>query len=384
MTRQIRLGVVGFGWMGQTHARALTRVPFHYPDLPAVPQLAMVADNAPDNRLEVATGIYGFERAVTDWHELVESDDVDIVSVTGPNFIHAEVAVAAAKAGKHLWVEKPAGRGPDETRAIVEAAQAAGVQTAVGFNYRNAPAVEYAKALVADGRIGEVKHVRFRMFGDYAAHPEGAHTWRFTEALAGTGVTGDLGSHGMDLAEYVVGPVASLVAQDATFITHRPTSQGAASHFSRGGDGPLREVENEDYVSMLLRFEGGAKGVLEASRASVGEQNNYGFEIHGSTGALAWDFRRMGELQTCLDQDYQAASWSTVLTSPGIAEFAAFQPDAGIALSYDDLKVIEAKRLLESIITGQPVGANIGDALRAAEVAAAAKESIATGEWVQV
>lgn len=384
MTPHVRLGVVGFGWMGQTHARALMRVPLHYPDLPVAPKLAVVADNAPDDRLELATGTYGFERGITDWRELVESDDVDVVSVTGPNFIHAEVAVAAAEAGKHLWVEKPAGRGADETRAIVEAAQAAGVHSAVGFNYRNPPAVEYARALIADGRIGEIKHVRIRMFGDYAAHPEGAHTWRFTEALAGTGVTGDLGSHGMDLAEYVVGPVASLIAQDATFITHRPTSEGAASHFSRGGDGPLREVENEDYVSMLLRFANGAKGVLEASRASVGEQNNYGFEIHGSTGAIAWDFRRMGELQTCLDQDYQAASWSTVLMSPGIAEFAAFQPDAGIALSYDDLKVIEAKRLLESIVTGTPVGANINDALRAAEIAAAAKESITTEGWVNL
>ena len=384
MTQQIRLGVVGFGWMGQTHARALMRVPLHYPDLPAVPQLAVVADNAPDDRLRLATDTYGFDRGITDWRELVESDDVDVVSVTGPNFIHAEVAVAAARAGKHLWVEKPAGRSAAETRTIVQAAQESRVHSAVGFNYRNPPAVEYARSLIADGRIGEVKHVRVRMFGDYAAHPEGAHTWRFTRELAGTGVTGDLGSHGIDLAEYVVGPIASLIAQDATFITHRPTSEGAASHFSRGGGGPLREVENEDYVSMLLRFAGGAKGVLEASRASVGEQNNYGFEIHGATGALAWDFRRMGELQVCLDQDYQAANWSPVLISPGIAEFAAFQPDAGIALSYDDLKVIEAKRLLESIVTGQPPGANIGDALRAAEIAEAAKSAIPTEGWVHL
>lgn len=384
MPQRIRLGVVGFGWMGQAHARALTRAPQHYPDLPVAPQLAMVADNAPDGRLEVARDVYGFAVTTTDWRELVASDEVDVVSVTGPNFIHAQVAIAAAAAGKHLWVEKPAGRGSAETKAIADAAAAAGVHTAVGFNYRNAPAVEYARDLVTSGRIGEVTHARVQMLGDYAAHPDGAHTWRFTRELSGNGVTGDLGSHGIDLAEYVVGPIARLVAQDSTFITHRPVSTGAASHFSRGGGGELKEVENEDYVSMLLTFASGARGMLEASRASVGEQNTYGFTIHGRTGALEWDFRRMGELRVCLDQDFQSASWSTVLVRPGIAEFGAFQPDAGIAMSYDDLKVIEAKRLMESIVTGNPVGATIADALRAAQVAEAAEASVASGEWVSL
>lgn len=382
MTQRIRLGVVGFGWMGQAHARALSRVRLHYPDLPVAPQLAMVADNAPDSRLEVAKDVYGFAATTTDWRELVASEEVDVVSVTGPNFIHAEVAVAAAAAGKHLWVEKPAGRSLAETSAIAQAATAAGVHTAVGFNYRNAPAVEYARELVASGRIGEVTHARFQMLGDYAAHPDGAHTWRFTRALSGSGVIGDLGSHGVDLAEYVVGPIARLMAQDATFVTHRPVSTGAASHFSRGGGGELKEVENEDYVSMLLAFASGARGMLEASRASVGEQNSYGFTIHGRTGAIEWDFRRMGELRVCLDQDYQSASWSTVLVRPGIAEFGAFEPDAGIAMSYDDLKVIEAKRLLQSILFGTSTGATIADAVRAAGIAQAAATSISTQGWV--
>ncbi|WP_347350344.1 Gfo/Idh/MocA family oxidoreductase [Intrasporangium sp.] len=384
MTQDIRLGVVGFGWMGQAHARALTRVAQHYPDLPVRPRLAMVADNAPDSRLELATDAYGFAATTTDWRELVSSDAVDVVSVTGPNFIHAEVAIAAAQAGKHLWVEKPAGRGLAETRAIAAAAAQSGVQSAVGFNYRNAPAVEHARELVRSGRIGEVTHARFQMLGDYAAHPEGAHTWRFTRTLAGSGVIGDLGSHGIDLAEYLVGPIAKVLAQDSTFITERPTGAGAASHFSRGGGGPLKAVENEDYVSMLLGFASGARGVLEASRASVGEQNAYGFAVHGRSGAIAWDFRRMGELQVCLDQDFQSAAWSTLLVGPGLAEFGVFQPDAGIAMSYDDLKVIEAERLLQSIVSGAPTGATLADAVRAATVAAAAIESITSEGWVNL
>src|SRR5207244_3467300 len=189
-----------------------------------------------------------------------------------------------------------------ETEEIAAAIEEAGVASAVGFNYRNAPAVEVARDLIAAGRIGEVKHVAFHMLSDYSAHPDGALSWRFVRKLAGSGVIGDLGSHGLDLAQYVVGPVDQLLAEDATFIPERPEAVGAASHFSRGADGPRRTVENEDYVVMLLRFASGARGFLEASRASVGEQNSYGFEVHGTTGALAWDFRRMGELRVCADQ----------------------------------------------------------------------------------
>jgi predicted dehydrogenase len=200
--------------------------------------------------------------------------------------------------------------------------------------------------------------------------------------LAGSGVTGDLASHGLDLAQYVVGPIAALLAETATFIGQRPQAVGASSHFSRGGDGPLLPVENEDYVSTLLRFESGARGVLEASRASVGEQNSYGFEVHGSTGSLAWDFRRMGELQVCLDQDYQAASWTTHRVGPSDGEARAFQPDTAIPLSFDDLKVIEAKRLLTSIVTGEPDGATIADMVAAARLVDATLRSDAEKRWI--
>jgi predicted dehydrogenase len=222
-----------------------------------------------------------------------------------------------------------------------------------------------------------------QMLGDYCAHPDGALTWRFVRELAGSGVLGDLASHGMDLAQYVVGPIDALLAETTTFIKERPQATGgAASHFSRGGDGPRLAVENEDHVMVLLRLASGAPGVLEASRASVGEQNAYTFEIHGSTGAIAWDFRRMGELRVCLDQDYQAASWSTHIVGPADGEVAAFQPDTAIPLSYDDLKVIEAKRLLTSITTGKPEGATIADMVDTARLVAATLRSHEEKRWI--
>ena len=381
MTQNINVGIVGFGWMGQVHAKALTRVLQHYPEVDAVPRLVAVADPADDGRLDYARDVFGIAWSTPDWNELVGRDDIDLVCVAGPNFTHRDVAVAAAKAGKHLWIEKPAGRNLAETQEIAEAIAAAGVVSAVGLNYRNAPAVELARDLVASGRIGEVRHVRVQMLGDYCAHPEGARTWRFVRELAGSGVTGDLASHGLDLAQYVVGPIAALLAEASTFIPQRPQAIGASSHFSRG-DGPLLPVENEDHVITLLRFASGATGVLEASRASVGEQNSYGFEVHGSTGALAWDFRRMGELQVCLDQDYQAASWTTHRVGPSDAEAGAFQPDTAIPLSFDDLKVIEAKRLVTSIITGEPDGATIADMVAAARLVDATLRSDAAKRWI--
>jgi predicted dehydrogenase len=382
--RSINVGVVGFGWMGQVHAKALSRVRQHYPDLGVQPRLVAVADTAEDGRLEYARDVLGATFTTSDWRELVARDDVDLVCVAGPNFTHRDVAVAAAQAGKHVWVEKPAGRSLAETEEIAAAVKDAGVCSAVGFNYRNAPAVELARDLVATGRIGQVRHVRVSMMGDYCAHPDGALTWRFVKELAGTGVTGDLASHGIDLVQYVVGPVSAVLGETSTFITDRPEPSGTASHFSRGTGGPRKPVENEDYLLALLRFADGSKGSLEASRASVGEQNAYIIEVHGSTGAIAWDFRRMGELRVCLDQDYQAASWSTKITGPADGEAASFQPDTAIPLSYDDLKVIEAKRLLESIVTGKPQGATIVDMVAAARIADAALRSSAEQSWVSV
>ena len=382
MTGGLRVGIVGFGWMGNAHARAYARLRHHYVDSALQPVLVAVADNAADDRLLRAAAAFGFTAVHDDWHELIERHDLDLVSVTGPNFIHRDVAVAAAEAGRHIWVEKPAGRHQGETAEIAIAVRAAGVQSAAGFNYRNAPAIELARSLIADGRIGAITSVNIRLLADYAAHPEGALTWRFRNDWAGSGVLGDLVSHGLDLGRYVVGEITDLVCDSAVFIPERPEISGAASHFSRGTGGRMRRVENEDYVCALLRFAGGGRGTLESSRTAVGEQCTYGIEIHGERGALGWDFRRMGELRVCLDQDYQNASYATHYVTPGDGELGLFQPGAGVPMGYDDLKVIEAHRLVESIVTGTPRGATIDDALRAAQLVDAMAESAENRRWV--
>jgi predicted dehydrogenase len=353
----VGVAVIGFGWMGRVHAQAYARVPHHFPDLPVTVVPVAVADDVP-GRAEEAVSQFGFASATSDWRNVVEDVRVAAVSVTAPNFLHREIGAAVA--------------------------DATGVQAVVGFNYRHAPAVAVAREMIADGAIGAVTHARFRLFGDYAASPDSALTWRYERSRGGSGVIGDLASHGVDLIRYLLGEPTRVVADTAVFIADRARPTGATSGHARAEGGERGPVENEDYLAALLRLPSGARVVLEASRVAVGEQNAYGFEVHGTTGALSWDFRRMGELEVAHGGSPQDRPVSTVYVGPGAGSYGAFQPGAGIAMSYDDLKVIEASLFVRSIVERRPYGARLGDAVRCAELLEAMAGSAACGSWVDV
>jgi predicted dehydrogenase len=383
MVDALGVAVVGFGWMGRVHTQAYARVRHHYPRLPLRPELIAVAEEVP-GRAEEAAAQFGFASATRDWRDVAADPRVRAVSITAPNFLHREIGVAMAEAGKHIWVEKPVGLTAGDARAVADAVAEAGVQGAVGFNYRNAPAVETARELIAAGEIGAVTHARIRLFSDYAAHPEGALTWRYERERGGSGVLGDLASHGADLARFLLGDIASLTADTAIFLPERARPTAATAGHARAAGGEPGPVENEDYVHCLLRFASGARGVLEACRVSVGEQNNYGFEVHGTRGAVFWDFRRMNELGVSRGTAYQDQPVSTVHVGPGHGEFAAFQPGAANAMGYDDLKVVEAHRFLRSIAEGVPYGATLADAVHSAAVLDAMARSAERRAWVEV
>ncbi|MFF1283041.1 Gfo/Idh/MocA family protein [Streptomyces sp. NPDC058299] len=383
MVDALGVAVIGFGWMGRVHTQAYARLPHHYPRLPLRPLLVTVAEEVP-GRAEEAAERFGFASATRDWREVAADPRVRAVSVTAPNFLHREIGVAMAEAGKHLWIEKPVGLTAGDARAVAGAVARAGVQGTVGFNYRNAPAVEAARELIVSGGIGSVTHARIRLFSDYAAHPDSALTWRYERERGGNGVLGDLASHGADLARFLLGDIASLTADTAVFVPERARPAGATAGHALASGGAPGPVENEDYVSCLLRFVSGARGVLEACRVSVGEQNTYGFEVHGTRGAVFWDFRRMSELGVSRGTTYQDQPVSTVYVGPGDGEFAAFQPGAGNAMGYDDLKVIEAHRFVRSIAEGTPYGATLADAVHSATVLDAMTRSARLGSWVDV
>ena len=382
MSTTTPVGIIGFGWMGRVHAQAYARLRHHYPSC-AAPELVAIADEAPGRAVEAAQQ-FGAATALTEWKALVDDPDIAAVSVTAPNFLHREIGTAVIDAGKHLWIEKPVGLDVHDALAVARAAAARGVQTAVGFNYRNAPAVAAARALIANGDLGRITHARFYFLSDYAAHPDGALSWRFQRARGGNGVLGDLASHAVDLVRYLLGEVESVVADTATFIPQRPEPTGATSGHQLASGGARGDVENEDYMTAQLRLVSGARCGVEASRVAVGEQNAYGFEIHGTAGVVAWDFRRIGELRVGTGSTFQDQSVTTRFVGPGDGEYAAFQPGSAMAMGYDELKIIEAQRFLQSIEAGSPVGATIWDAVAAAQIIEAITASVRTGSWQRV
>lgn len=386
-SNRIGHGIIGAGWMGHVHARATARLAHHYPDLPVRTTLVAVADTLPDH-LDHFVDQHGPIDAHADWRAVVDDPRIGIVSVTAPNAFHAELGEAVARAGKHLWIEKPVGLNAADCERVAVAVRAAGVHSAVGFNYRNFPMVERARDLIAGGAIGTPTHATFRTHADYAADPGGTLSWRYTYAQGGHGILADLGSHGFDLIRMLLGDIDMLVADTATFISQRPMAKPGASHFATAdlSDPELEfgTVENEDFVCTMLRMANGARVTYDAGRTSVGDQCNYGFHIHGTKGALLWDFRRSDELAICTGDGYQGRATEIAYGQPGDGEYQRFQPGAGVAIGYDDSKVIELARLLGSIATGVPAGATIEDALWAARANDAVLASVASGGWESV
>jgi predicted dehydrogenase len=270
--KKVGIGVIGMGWMGAVHSRAYKAAVDRFPEGELEPELVLCAD-------EVA------ERA--------------------------REAQAAAAAGKHIFCEKPVGRSPQETAQIARAARQAGVLSWVGYNYRWAPVVQHGLGLIRQGALGRLTHYRGRFFAGYASNPKGVLSWRFQREVAGSGVLGDLMSHVVDMAQMLAGPVQEVVGNRECFIPQRPLAiPGKGTHFSVGSDGPLGEVTNEDYAGALVRFANGAQGSLEVCRVIQGPQCQMAFEVHGTEGALRWDFERMNELEV---YSPQAGGYTRVL-----------------------------------------------------------------------
>ncbi len=384
MTDQIGIGVIGMGWMGEVHSRSYRALPDRFPDGP-VPRLVVCAD-ASEERSRAAEHRFGFERSTTDWRDVVADPDVRVVNIAAPNALHRELSLAALAAGRHVLCEKPVGRFPQDTIDVAAAARDAGVCTFVGFNYRWAPVVHYALGLLRDGRLGDITHYHGRFLNGYAGDPDGVLSWRF-EADQGLGTLGDLMVHAIDMALMLAGPIDRLVADRETFIRRRPLPSGTGTHYDVGAaDSPRGDVTNEDYVSALVHFAGGARGILESCRVITGAKCEMSFEIHGTRGAMRWSFERMNELQVQWRQDDEPAQegWTTVLSGPAHPYHRHFNPGWGVGLGYDDLKVIEAHEFLRSVVSGAQGEPGFAEALAVARVQQAIVRSWHSAGWEAV
>jgi predicted dehydrogenase len=382
--RRIGVGVIGFGWLGQAHTRSLLRIPTLFENRVFDAELVACSDALPA-RVEQATSSFGFKRASADWHAVIEDPDVEVVYIAAPNMVHVQLVEAAAQAGKAVFCEKPVGGTPEHVARAARAARDAGVISGVGFNYRWAPLVRYARELIESGELGEITNYRGRFFSMYGADPLGLNSWRFQLDQAGYGATSDLMSHAVDLAHMLLGPITKVTGTLATFIRERPAPGDGASHYGRGApDDPRTPVTNEDYAAMLCEFAGGARGTFEVSRTMVGPESENTFDVYGTRGAVGWNFERLNELRVYRATEDRASGYTRVLGGDRFEHHGIFVPGSGNTIGFEDLVTIEDYEFCTAVAEGRPFEPGFEQALAWAEVQDALLRSAQSGSWEEV
>jgi predicted dehydrogenase len=383
--RRLGVGVIGFGWLGQAHSRSLLRIPTLFPQRRFDPVLVACSDAVPALAQE-AVESFGFRRAAAEWQRVIDDPEVEVVMIAAPNMLHVELVEAAAQAGKAVFCEKPVGGTPQHVVRAANAARRAGVISGVGYNYRWAPLVQYARELIAAGELGDITNYRGRFFSMYGSDPLGLLSWRFLQEQGGYGVTSDLLSHAVDLAHLLLGPITRVVGTTATFIEQRPLPQaGRASHYGRGEPGdPTGAVTNEDYAGMLCEFAGGARGSFEASRAIVGPESQMAFDVYGTQGAAGWSLEQLNELRLYRRTDDRGSGYTTVLGGDRFPYHGSFVPGSGNPIGFEDLIVIEDYEFCRAVLEERPYAPGFDAALQWARVQEALLRSARTGAWEDV
>lgn len=369
----LRIGLIGSGFIGRAHAIALSAVGAVFPDA-RPPVLELLADHDAARAADSAAAL-GFRRSTGDWRQLVGDTAVDVVDICSPNYLHREMALAALAAGKHVWCEKPLALDTAEAREVAEAAARSGRKHLIGFNYSRNPLVRVAVEMIASGELGTVTGFSGQYFEDYMADPAVAWSWRCQRRLAGAGALADLGSHLIDMAEILLGPIESVTARLET--VHRERRDPAS--------GALRPVENEDIATALVRFTSGAGGSFAISRIATGFKCGLAFSVFGTRGSIAFDQERMNELRLYTSTDAAGRrGFRTILAGPEHPDYRWFCPAPGHGLGINDLKVIEARDLLRAIAEDRPAVPGFDVGLRVQLVMDAMERSHVTGAWVRV
>ena len=378
------VGLVGYAFMGAVHSQAWRTVNRFF-DLPAQAELAVLCGRNKE-AATAAAAKFGYPAVETDWHAVLDRDDVQIVDVCTPGNSHAEISIAALQAGKHVLCEKPLANTVAEARAMVAAAEAAPGKSMVGFNYRRLPAVSFARQLVADGRLGTIRHVRAAYLQDWIIDPEFPLAWRLQKEHAGSGSLGDLGAHIIDMTQFVTGQqITGVSALTETFIKTRPLP-ASSSGLSGQASTERGEVTVDDAALFLARFHGGAVASFEATRFAQGRKNGLHLEINGDGGSLVFDLERLNELEffdASLDPT-EAGFRRILVTEPTHPYVAAWWPP-GHGLGYEHSFTHEARDFIEAIATDGSPAPSFVDGLRVQLVLDAVERSAAADStWTPI
>jgi len=373
--KKLRIGLIGCGFMGRTHANGYNRVPNFFPELQYQPVLQAVCSRR-EEKVRAFADQWGFASYETDWRQLIARDDIDAVDICTPNHLHAEIAVAVAEAGKMVLTEKPLARNLEEAKRMVDAVSKAGVPNTVWYNYRRLPAVTLAKKIVASGKLGKIFHYRANFLQDWTINadlPQGGDAaWRMDVDVAGSGVTGDLLAHCIDTAMWLNGGITEVSAVTETFVKQRV-------HLDTG---KLQEVGIDDACIFHCRFANGSLGLFESTRYARGHKALYTFEINGEHASIRWDLHDLNRLEyfdNAVDSDVKG--WSSIHVTNGDHPYMEKWWVPGLGIGYEHSFVHQAADFLKSLETGEPCQPDFKNAYETQKVCEAVIESAKSRSW---
>lgn len=371
--KELGIGIIGTGFMGKAHAFAYRAALAAFPDIPR-PRLEMIADVS-EALASGAAHQYGFARSTTDWRALVNDPRIDVVSITTPNTLHKEMALAAIAAGKHVHCEKPLSPSLADSLVMVEAAEKAGTVTQVGFNYIKNPLLKQARDMIAGGELGEITGFRGIHAEDYMHDPDSPYSWRI-DPVGGPGVIADLGSHIIGMARFLLGPITQVSADVRTVVKSRPVARGSSER---------KQVLVDDVARILVDFGRGCGGTIEANWIATGRKMQLGFEISGDKGSLVFTQERLNELLFYrAGGDNRTNGYVRIEAGPQHPPYGEFCIAGGHQLGFNDLKTIEMGEFLRAIGAGRKAGSDFREAYEIQKVVDAAIASSQSRAWVAV
>ena len=388
--KKLNVGVIGAGFMGKAHVVGFSNMPKLFWPAPAIPVMKTVCDIIPE-LAEESVERFGFEKHCTDWRDIVNDPDIHIVSICTPNDVHADMSIAALEAGKHVLCEKPiASTLADAERMTAAAEKAAkkGIISMNAYQYRRIPAIVLAKKFIDEGSIGEILNVRCTYLQSWSADPSSPLSWRFQKSVAGAGTLGDIGSHVIDIAQYLAGDISQVVSTMKTYIKERPVQEGGLDLLGTvklGPDAKKAPVDVDDEASFLLKFQNGAVGSIEATRNAWGRNNYITIELHGTLGSISFNYERLNELQVCFANDPDdRRGFKTIYTGPAHFYGPATWNIPGMNIGYGELKTIEMFDFINAVVSGEQPSTHFGVGLQIERVCAAVQESAKSGKWENV
>lgn len=380
---EVRIGMIGYQFMGKAHSHAYRDIPFFF-KTNAKPVLKAISGRNEEALKEAAEDM-GWESYETDWRKLIERNDIDVIDIVTPNHTHAEIAIAAAEAGKHIITEKPLALTLEEAKRMHEAAKKYDIIHMICHNYRFVPAIQFVKKLIEDGRLGKIYHFRANYLQDFIMDPEFPLIWRLKKEISGSGSLGDIGAHSIDLARFLVGEIKEVVGTTETFIKERPLGEMTGGLRAQVNSNATGEVTVDDAVAFITRFENGALGTFEATRFAGGNRNKNTFEINGEKGSVRWNMESMNDLDVYFSDDEQGLQGFRTINCTEVQHpYAEAYWTAGHIIGYEHTFIHLLYEFLNGIVTNIQPEPNFKDGVKNQAILTAIEQSSNNRQWEKI